>query len=115
MSEENKQVRNTVGLQIGGTVGPNDSVGVHVKMPNQPGVGLSVDINAQIDNEVRKIADTISTGHEKSDDIQKIVKEILSEQNNHTKTEKIKTLISIGTGVAQIATSILTLKYIIGL
>ena len=64
---DNKNHRNIIGLQIGGTVGPNDSVGMHVAMPEKPGIGVSVDINSGLlDDAVREVGYGWRRGHANS-------------------------------------------------
>lgn len=45
---QNKQ-RRVTGLQIGGTVGPNDIVGMHIPMPTMPGIGVKVMVGNEVD------------------------------------------------------------------
>ncbi len=99
MTDNNK---NRIGLQIGGAVGVNDEVGMHIVMPTEPGVAVEININ----NIIKKIEEDTPKDHPKVEEIKKITKEILQEENEQTKLQKIQTLIATGAGVTQIADGI---------
>lgn len=104
------QVTNVYGMKIGGSVGPNDRVGVHVQMPTQPGVCLSIDVNNELDGTLRQILDTVSMDDPKQNDIKKMIEEILAEQNQQTKFDKVRSFIEFGASVVSIAANVITLK-----
>jgi hypothetical protein len=109
-------IKKVVGLQIGGTVGPDDKVGMHVTMPAQPGVSVSINPNVtKINNELDNINKNISNNEPNAKEVREIVREILEEQDETKKLEKIKKLVNIGKGITSIATSILTIKQMLGL
>ena len=104
----------TVGLQIGGNVGPNDRVGMHVQMPTHPGVGVIVGTNNEFDDAVKEVAANIPDNHSKAAEIRQVVDEILKEKDKDSKLKKIQTLVMIGAGVTQIAISIGKITKLLG-
>jgi len=109
-------IKNVVGLQIGGNVGPNDSVGMHIVMPTQPGVGVSVNVNnIEIDNKIVEFLKNLPVGNGTYDEVKKIAEETLAEQNNSNKLQKLSDLVNIASGMATIATAIMPIKQLLGL
>ena len=104
----------STGLQIGGTVGPNDKVGMHVVMPVNPGVGVKVDISPEFDEVVKKVAAEIPSDHPKAAQIKKLAEEIVTDKDKQTKLQKIHTLVMKGAGITQIATGIQKLTELLG-
>ena len=109
----NDNTKKRIGLQIGGTVGPNDEVGMHIPMPNKPGIGVQVDIN-DINNIVKKISEQIPDDHPKAGKIKKVANEILEQTDHQSKLQKVQQLIMTGAGITQIAESIAKLSEILG-
>ncbi|NDB36428.1 MAG: hypothetical protein EB023_14055 [Flavobacteriia bacterium] len=102
-----------VGLQIGGTVGPDDQVGMHVVMPTSPGIGVQININT-LDDAAREIAESIPNDHPKTEQIKKIVNEILETQDRESKLKKAHTLVMVGAGITQIALAIGKMAKLLG-
>ena len=100
MSDEN--VKKRIGLQIGGTVGPDDEVGMHIPMPNRPGIGVAVNVDS-IDSTIRGIVKDIPEDHPAGDELKIIAGKIFREANVKSKIEKIKDFIRVGAGIAQLA------------
>jgi len=103
-------IKNAYGLKIGGSVGPNDSVGVHVAMPTQPGVGLSIDINDQLDSAIRQISEKVSNDDPKASDVRNMITAILAERNQQTKIGRVKAFIEFGANITSIAANVLELR-----
>lgn len=112
-ADQNNQ-RRVVGLQIGGTVGPNDSVGMHIPMPTIPGVGVKIVLGNELDGAVKEVAIDIPDDHPKAVKIRQIVNEILEEKDNESKFRKIQTLVMVGAGVTQIAVGIAKITKLLG-
>lgn len=103
-----------VGLQIGGTVGPNDSVGMYVPMPIKPGIGVKVNLESEFDQELKKIFEKIPDNHPKAEQIRELVNEVLKERDQGRKIQKISMLVMIGAGITQIATEISKITKLLG-
>ena len=74
------------------------------------GEKVELRVGGEIDSAIGNILSTIENSQEKRrDEIIKICKEILAEQDQGKKTEKIGTLVSIGSGIASIAQFIIHL------
>ena len=102
-----------IGLMIGGTPEPDDVVGMHVSMPSSPGVGVSVDVN-KVNVILQDISSQISSVHPKATQIKQMVNDALSEKQPEIKFQKIKNIINFCADIAQIASSIYTLKSLVG-
>ena len=103
-----------IGLMIGGTPEPDDVVGMHVVMPSNPGVGVSVNIN-EVDTILHNILTQIPPVHQKTEQIKQMVSDAISEQQPETKLQKIKNMIAFSADIAQIASSLSVLKSLIGI
>lgn len=114
MGSDKKQSIKKVGLQIGGTVGQNDIVGMHIPMPTQPGIGVKVQLDDEFDKEVREIYRKIPDDHPKAAQIRKISEEILNTKEKDYKLQKIGTLVMMGAGIIQIATEISKITKLLG-
>jgi|GEM_PF-1564585 len=112
-TNQNNQ-RKITGLQIGGTVGPNDIVGMHVPMPTVPGIGVKVVVGNEINDAVKEVAQSIPSDHPKATEIHKIVEEVLAAKDQESKLKKIQTLVMVGAGITQIAISITKLTKLLG-
>lgn len=106
--------RRVVGLQIGGTVGPNDSVGMYVPIPIKPGVGVNVQLDNEFDKEIKTLSEKIPSDHPKATEIHNLVDDILTTKEKNSKLQKISTLVMIGAGVTQIATEISKITKLLG-
>ncbi|MBU1089747.1 hypothetical protein KKF38_03060 [Patescibacteria group bacterium] len=104
----------TVGLQIGGTVGPNDKVGMHVPIPVAPSVGVKVQLGDELDNAAKEVAANIPDNHPKAVEVRKIVDEILLEKDKESKLKKTQKLVIIGAGITQIAVGIGKITKLLG-
>ena len=108
-------VKNVIGLQIGGQVGPNDSVGMHIAMPTKPGIGVSIDINsAQINQRVSEFLNDIPDNQQYKT-VQNVANEVINENDFQLKLRKLETLVSIASGIATLTTSIQPIKQLLGL
>ena len=116
-----------VRVQIGGEPPKDDGaiVGqdttVHVpsgdvhKYDSIVGEKVELRVGGEIDSTIENILSTIEDSQEeRRDEIIKICKEILTEQDQGMRTEKIGTLVSIGSGLASIAQFIIQIKTMIG-
>lgn len=104
----------TTGLKIGGTVGPDEIVGMHVKMPTTPGVGVSVEVTNRVDEDIKQILEKMTGDDEKSQEIRSLAKGIVEEKDSQQKLNKIKDLVSIASGITAIAGNIFNITKIIG-
>ena len=69
-----------------------------------------------INEPIQKIIQTIDNSDEpQKDEIIKLCREIITEENKKTKSEKIQSLISISSGIISIATFVTDLKAKVGL
>ena len=114
MDNNKNNQRKIIGLQIGGTVGPNDRVGMHISIPTQPGVGVRVEIGDEINNAAKEVAASIPDDHPKSEEIRQMVNEILSAKDKESKLKKAQTLVMIGAGITQIAVGIGKITKLLG-
>ncbi|MFH1653363.1 MAG: hypothetical protein ABIE74_04830 [Pseudomonadota bacterium] len=105
--------RRVVGLQIGGKVGPNDSVGMHISIPIKPGVGVTVDLNNQFDVALRSIAKNIGD-HPKSNTIRKTVNEAINDRNGESKLQKIHTVVMTCAGITKVAKQVAQITKLLG-
>ena len=105
--------RRVVGLQIGGKVSPNDSVGMHIAIPIKPGVGVTVDLNTQFDVALRSIAKNIGD-HPKSNDIRKAVNEAINDRSNESKLQKIHTVVMTCAGITKVAKQVAQITKLLG-
>lgn len=113
--DNNKNQRNVIGLQIGGEVGPNDSVGMHVSMPEKPGIGVSVTVdNGLLDDAVKEVGVNIPDSHPKASQICQIVEDILATKDAESKIKKVQTLVMVGAGITQIAIGIAKITKLLG-
>ena len=93
-----------IGLQIGGVVNPNHRVGMHIPMPTQAGVGVIVDVNEQkINAKIKEIINTLPEDDLNTKDIRIIANKALQDSNKTSKLEKIKSLLTMGSGIATIS------------
>lgn len=106
--------RRIVGLQIGGTVGPMDSVGMYVPMPIHPGIGVKVQLDPQFDKELNEIASNIPSNHPKAEQMKMLIDEVLQEKDKGKKLQKIHTIVMIGAGITKIAESIAKISHLLG-
>ncbi len=104
----------TVALQIGGNVGPTDRVGMHIRIPIKPGTGVKIQLDSQLDKELKAISKKIPADHPKARHLQKIIKEALQEKDKGAKLQKISTIVMIGTGIVKIASEIAKLAKLLG-
>lgn len=116
-------------LQIGGEpqkdeedVVIGEDVNVHisseeaVKYDTIVGEKIELRIGADVDMTIQDIISTINnSGEQNKEVITRLCREILAEQNNQTRGQKIRDLISVGAGIATISQFILQLKMAIGL
>ena len=111
-----KAPKRIVGLQIGGTIGPDDKVGVYVPMPTRPGVGAMINISEiNPDNEVEEILKSVPSTDTRAAKIQKVAEEILTEKNEQRKKEKIGFLVTLAQGITTIAHNLAVLSQYIRL
>lgn len=103
-----------VGLQIGGTVGPNDRVGMYVPIPIKPGVGVKVELGEDLNNAAKEVATSIPDDHPKAPEIRQIVAEILTEKSEESKIKKAHTLVMIGAGITQVAVGVTKITKLLG-
>ena len=115
MNNDQNNLGKIVGLQIGGTVGPNDRVGMHVSMPSKPRIVVKVEFGDDINKTAKEVAASISDNHPKAREIRQIVGEILAANDKETKLKKVQTLVTIGSGITQIAVAIGKLTVLLGL
>jgi hypothetical protein len=118
-----------VRLTIGNTPPPKDEnaitgsdTDIHItpeeaaKYDNITGEKVEVRIGGDPDLIVREIIDTIGSSNEdKKDEIIAICNAILSEHDNQSKTSKIGTMISLGSGISSISQFCLQLKTMFGI
>lgn len=95
-----------IGLQIGGTVEPNDRVGMHVTIPSQPSVGVRIEVNHELDHAIREVGIKLPADHPHFSEIKKLVDETLLERDLEVKRLKVKEIISLGANITAIATAI---------
>lgn len=80
---------------------PSEDVG---KYDSITGEKIEVRIGSDVDQIVQEIMSTVQSSQvERRDEIIAICREILEEENQKSKLDKIATLISIGSGIAKIA------------
>lgn len=106
--------RRVVGLQIGGSVGPHDRVGMYIPMPVNPGVGVTVDLNNQFDVALRSIAKNIGSDHPKSENVRKTVNAAINDRNNESKLQKIHTVVMTCAGITKVAKQITQITKLLG-
>ena len=106
--------RRVVGLQIGGKVGPQDSVGMYIPMPVNPGIGVTVDLNSQFDVALRSIAKNIGSDHPKSDAIRKAANAAISDKSSESKLQKIHTLVMTCAGITKVAKQVAQITKLLG-
>lgn len=106
--------RRIVGLQIGGTVGSEDSVGMYIPMPVKPGVGVSINLNDDFDNTLRTLAEKIEDTDPKALDLKKYIADTLQEKNKESKLKKIHTIVMTGAGIVKIVSEIGRLTKLLG-
>ncbi len=104
----------TVGLQIGGTVGPNDRVGMHVPMPTASGIGVKVQVGDELNNAIKEVGDSVPNDHPKALEIRQLVNDILTEKDRDSKVQRIQRLVMIGAGITQIAVGISKITKLLG-
>ncbi len=104
---------NQYGIMIGGTPEPDDIVGMHIIMPTAPGIGVSVNINP-VNDVLNEIYSQIPADNPKAESLKLMIKGAILEQQADLKIKIIKEIIIYGAGIAQIATSIYSLKSLIG-
>lgn len=104
-----------VGLQIGGTVGPDDRVGMHVQIPVTAGVGVTINLNNdKFDQTLRAVADKIDASDPKAEQLKKSVSEALQEKSPEGKLKKIHMVVMIGAGITKIAKEISQITKLLG-
>lgn len=87
---------------------PSEDVG---KYDSITGEKVEVRIGGDVDEIVQEIMSTAQSSQvERRDEIVAICREILEEENQKSKLDKIATLISIGSGIAKIAQLIIQLQ-----
>ncbi|MBI4359753.1 MAG: hypothetical protein HY564_01495 [Candidatus Jacksonbacteria bacterium] len=107
--------RRVVGLQIGGTVGPEDSVGMHVQIPITAGVGVSIKLNNdEFDETLRAVSEKIDDTEPKAEQLKKCVAEALQEKSPESKLKKIHMVVMIGAGITKIAKEISQITKLLG-
>lgn len=107
--------KRVVGLQVGGTVGPDDIVGIHIPMPDKPGVGVSINLNNnEFDEALRNVADKIPATDPKAEQLKKCVEDALQEKSPASKLKKIYMAVMIGAGIAKIAKEISYITKLLG-
>ena len=106
--------RRVVGLQIGGSVEPSDSVGMYIPMPINPGVGVTVDLNNQFDVALRSIAKNIGSDHPKSNAIRKSVNAAINDHSSESKLQKIHTIVMTCAGITKVAKQVAQITKLLG-
>ena len=114
MDNNQNNKRKRVGLQIGGTVGPNDIVGMHIPMPTVPGIGVKVVLGNEFEDAVKEVDQSIPDSHPKAAEIHKIVEEVLATKDQGSRIKKVQTLVMIGAGITQIAVGIAKITKLLG-
>ncbi|OGQ23236.1 MAG: hypothetical protein A3I05_04075 [Deltaproteobacteria bacterium RIFCSPLOWO2_02_FULL_44_10] len=104
----------TVGLQIGGFVGPEDKVGMYISMPLSPGTGVSINLDSQFDNVLETIMPKLGDIEPKEKQLKVFVRDTLHEKNNESKLKKIHTIVMTGAGIAKIVNEIGRLTKLLG-
>ena len=102
-----------IGLQIGGSLRPQDKVGMHVAMPKIPGVGVDVDVN-RIDSLAQEVIDNLPDGHVDTDEVKKLAESVIEDCDMNSKIDKVNKLVSIGAGISQIGGTLYSLSNVIG-
>ena len=98
--------RNIVALQIGGSVGPNDSVAMYIPMPVNPGIGVKVELNSDIEKELDNILTKLPNDNSKRTIVEETITSYRSSPNGGERIQLLYKLVMTAAGITQIAESI---------
>lgn len=107
--------KRVVGLQIGGTVGSDDSIGMYIPMPVKSGVGVKINLNNdEFDEALQNVADKIPDTNPKAEQLKKYVLDALQEKSPESKLKKIHMVVMVGAGITKIAKEISHITKLLG-